>query len=142
MRMLVPQAPETLPWTVWAAAAALSVYGTGVLILATVQQTALGWENISPQQLSSPLSRFVGMNVVAWGLSQRSRWAWWAGLLLPGWFLAVGVAASAVYLSLPPDAPHPPVSPQLLIPFIVLLALPVIFLLMPASRRCFKPPAA
>jgi hypothetical protein len=132
-----------LPRTVWAAAAALSGYGVALLLVAVLQQNALGWEDVDAQQFQGPLSRFVVMNVIAWGLSQRARWAWWAGLVVPGFFLLATVAAFLVYLTGPPDAVRAsPPSFILSAFFLTLLILPVVLLLSRASREAFRRRAA
>jgi hypothetical protein len=135
-------ASQKLPWTVWVAAAAISLYCTVVLIITTVQLTAIGWDKVKPEQVGGSLGRFLVMNIVAWGLSRRAHWAWWCGILVPGFYVLAGVGAFIVYLTLPADASHPPQRPLLVFPILVLLAAPVAMLLMPSSRSAFRRPTA
>ena len=135
-------ASRGLPWTVSAAAIALAAYGVAVLLNAILHLQAPGGESVDAQRFQGPLVRFVTMNVVAWGLSQRARWAWWAGVLLPGFFLLATAGAFVVYLTLPPARQLPPPSFMVAVGFLVLLLVPVVLLLTPSSRNAFKRPAA
>jgi hypothetical protein len=121
------------------AAAGLATYGVSVMLSAVFQLNQLGWENVDAQQFRAPLTRFVGMNVIAWGLSRRARWAWWAALLFAGFILSTVVGAFVVYLIRFPDTPRmSPASFILVIGLFVLLLVPFILLLTPAGRRPFK----
>jgi hypothetical protein len=78
---------------------------------------------------------------VAWGLLRRERWAWWLGVILAGFWLAMGVLAVGVlergdFYWLPPSGFQLFLAVSLLSLFLALA-----LLLSPSARRVFRPPA-
>ena len=142
MTSIMPAA--RLPWTVRAAAVILALYGVAVLLNATVDQTALGWGNIEARGFPRAVIRFLGMSLTAWGLLKGARWAWWCGVLLPGFFLVAGLVGIGFVFRFRAEAPEvwSAVATPLLFASFTALATAVVFLLLPSSRAAFRRPAA
>jgi Na+/alanine symporter len=144
--MTDPAPVQPLPQTVKAAATILAAYGTVVLLYAVVLQTMIGWNQA--QAFPRAIIRFLGMALIAWGLLKRARWAWWFGVLLPGFFLVLGLVALVTFLTVAKDVEKGveiPVPPGFL-PIAVFsgaaMAAVVALLLTRSSRATFRRPAA
>ena len=121
------------PSTVRAAAVVFALYGTYVLVNATVWQMIGGWAE--PGQYLRGVVRFVGMALVAWGLWTGQRWAWWFAVLLGGFWILAGAGLLAVAFGFGAgELPMPlPAFIGAMAAF-VLLVLGVGLLLLPSSR--------
>lgn len=144
--MTAPASVQPLPLTVKAAASILAAYGTVVLLYAVVLQTMIGWNQA--QEFPRAIIRFGGMALIAWGLLKRARWAWWFGILLPGFFLVGGLIALATFLTVAKDGGEgvdisfPPGFLPLAVFSAGALATAVALLLTSSSRATFRRPAA
>jgi len=119
-------------------------YGLAVLINATIDQNALGWENIEARGFPRAVIRFLGMSLIAWALLKGARWAWWLGVLLPGFFLVGGVVGLGLIFRFRDEAPEvwSAVATPLLVLSFVALAAAIVLLLLPSSRAAFRRVAA
>jgi len=92
--MTRPNGTERLPTSVKLAAALFLLYGAAVLVNAVVMQRAGGWA--AALDFPRAVFRLIASGLVAWGLLHRERWAWWLGVLLAVFWLAMGALAMAV----------------------------------------------
>ena len=133
LSVLSASARSSLPPAVRAAAIVFAVYGTFVLVHATVWQVLGDWAEAG--QYPRALIRFAGMGLVAWGLRTAQRWAWWLGVLLGGWFLVAGLGLLLVAVRLGAGTlPLPLLALAGAAVAFVLLATGVGLLLLPSSR--------
>jgi hypothetical protein len=132
--------PAALPLSVKLAAALFVLYGLAVVLNATAMQGAAGWA--APRDFPRAVVRLVGTGLIAWGLVQRARWAWWLGLVLALFWLAAGALAVLVLdrgdvYWLPPSGFQ-----TFLVVSLISLGAAVAFLLSPSARAAFRRPAA
>ena len=137
--MTQPNGTERLPTSVKLAAALFLLYGAAVLLNALLLQRASGWAGA--MDFPRAVFRLLGTGLVAWGLLRRERWAWWLGVLLAGFWLAMGVLAVGVlergdFYWLPPSGFQLFLAVSLLSLFLA-----IALLLSPSARRVFRPPA-
>jgi hypothetical protein len=135
-------ASPAVPGTVRAAAAILAAYGVVVLINALIEQRAIGWSDIEPRGLPRAVVRFVGMVLIAWGLLRGARWAWWLGVLFPGFLVLVGGVSIVAYLAIFDPAARELISPNtrmLVVVAFVALGTAVALLLTRSARAAFRP---
>jgi hypothetical protein len=85
--------PATLRW----AAIALGAYGLVVVVNATVLQAMNDWAGLA--EYPRALIRAVGVAFVVWGLLRRSRLAWWLGVVLALFWLAMSVFGVVMFFS-------------------------------------------
>ena len=130
-----------LPRTVKIAAWTLAGHGAAILVYGVLLEKHL---TSGRPDLSGAVDRFLTMGAVAWGLLNRARWAWWAGVLVAGLLLVASLLALGGEAALgegarvtlaPGDAPF-------LILSCLAYAIAVTLLLAPSSRTAFRDPAA
>jgi hypothetical protein len=125
--------PEpTLPNSVRLAALLLVAYGVFVVVM----QSSAGWE--ASRDFPRALLRLAGCGVIASGLMQARRWAWWATVVLGAFWAVTGVAAVALVSAAGAWDRMGASMPVLLLGRVGLLAVAVALLLQPASREAFR----
>lgn len=125
--------PEhTLPKSVRLAALLLVAYGVGVVVM----QSSAGWE--ASRDFPRALLRLAGCGVIASGLMQARRWAWWATVVLGAFWAVMGVAAVAMLSAASAWDRMGTGTLVLLLGRAGLLAVAVALLLQPASREAFR----
>src|SRR3989442_1727426 len=131
------------PWTVRAAAISLIAYSLVLLLHAALQQNSIGEDHIEPEGVPRALIRVLATSLIAWGLWKRARWAWWTGVLLPGFLVVMGVFTLPQHLRFRATArvPMPRPLPLVIMTFVA-QTVSVVLLLTPTSRRAFRRPAA
>ena len=119
-----------------------SGHGLVILVKAIVDQNTLGWENMDPKGFPRAVVRFLGMTFITWGLLRRAHWAWWCGVLLPGFFSVAGIVALGTVWRIRDQAPEAwsVVSSPLIVGYTFGLAIAVALLLLPSSRTAFRKP--
>jgi hypothetical protein len=135
-----PRGTDSLPSSVKLAAALLVVYGAAVVLNATVIQEAGGWA--APRDFPRALIRLLGTGLIAWGLVQRARWAWWLGVILAAFWLVAGAAAVLVVERGDVYWLQPSGFQVFLMVSLLCLGLALALLLSPSARRVFRRPAA
>ena len=135
-----PRGTDSLPSSVKLAAALLVVYGAAVVLNATVIQEAGGWA--APRDFPRALIRLLGTGLIAWGLVQRARWAWWLGVVLAAFWLVAGAAAVLVVERGDVYWLQPSGFQVFLMVSLLCLGLVLALLLSPSARRVFRRPAA
>lgn len=129
-----------LPNSVKLAAALFVVYGVTVVLNVTAIQGAAGW--VGARDFPRALIRLFGTGLIAWGLLQRARWAWWLGLVLAAVWLVAGALAVLV-LERGDVYWLPPSGFQIfLVVSFLCLGLTIALLLSPSARAVFRRPAA
>lgn len=131
------------PWTVRAAAISLVTYSLVLLLHAALQENSIGEDRIEPEGVPRAVIRVLATSLIAWGLWQRARWAWWTGVLLPGLLVVMGVVTLSQHLrfrAMAPDVRMPRPLP-LVIMTVVAQTVSVVLLLTATSRRVFRRPA-
>lgn len=121
------------------AAILLVCYGIAVVGNALVWQAAGDWQDAS--DFPRALIRLAGTGLIAWGLMQRSRWAWWAGILFPGFWIASAVLALVAYMALvDADGPSqfPPAFAGFMVVSVAILTWAVGLLLTRQVRDAFR----
>jgi peptidoglycan/LPS O-acetylase OafA/YrhL len=135
-----PRSTDSLPSSVKLAAALLVVYGAAVVLNATVIQEAGGWA--APRDFPRALIRLLGTGLIAWGLVQRARWAWWVGVILAAFWLVAGAAAVLVVERGDVYWLQPSGFQVFLMVSLLCLGLALGLLLSPSARRVFRRPAS
>jgi hypothetical protein len=135
-----PRGTDSLPSSVKLAAVLLVVYGAAVVLNATVIQEAGGWA--APRDFPRALIRLLGTGLIAWGLVQRARWAWWLGVILAAFWLVAGAAAVLVVERGDVYWLQPSGFQVFLMVSLLCLGLALALLLSPSARRVFRRPAA
>jgi hypothetical protein len=134
--MVRPSTSEVLPSSVKLAAALFVVYGVAVVLNATAFQGGAGW--VGAGDFPRAVIRLFGTALIAWGLLQRARWAWWLGVVLAAVWLAAGAVAVLV---LERGDVHwlPPSGLQIfLVVSLLCLGLAVAMLVSPSARAAFR----
>lgn len=132
-------APEAVRW----AAVALATYAVVVLAYATISQMQSGWE--AAASYPRALIRAGGMALVAWGVLQRARWAWWLAVALSGfWVVGSVVGLGAMFHIGGSEAAEVLPGGFLMVMSVTaaLLVAAIILLCLPKSRAAFKAPKA
>jgi peptidoglycan/LPS O-acetylase OafA/YrhL len=135
-----PRGTDSLPSSVKLAAVLLVVYGAAVVLNATVIQEAGGWA--APRDFPRALIRLLGTGLIAWGLVQRARWAWWLGVILAALWLVAGAAAVLVVERGDVYWLQPSGFQVFLMVSLLCLGLALALLLSPSARRVFRRPPA
>jgi hypothetical protein len=135
-----PNSSETLPNNVKLAAALFVVYGVAVVLNATAIQGAAGW--VGAADFPRALIRLLGTGLIAWGLLQRARWAWWLGLVLAVVWLVAGALTVFVFERGDVHWLQPSSIQTFLVVSLLCLGLVVALLLSPSARAVFRRPAA
>lgn len=135
-----PSSSEALPASVKLAAALFVVYGVAVVLNATAVQGAAGW--VGAADFPRALIRLVGTGIIAWGLLQRARWAWWLGLVVAMVWLAAGALTVFVFERGDVHWLRPSSVQTFLAISLLSLGLVVALLLSPSARAVFRRPAA
>ena len=135
-----PSSSEALPTSVKLAAALFVVYGMAVVLNATAVQGAAGW--VGAADFPRALIRLVGTGIIAWGLLQRARWAWWLGLVVAAVWLAAGALTVFVFERGDVHWLRPSSVQTFLVISLLSLGLVVALLLSPSARAVFRRTAA
>ena len=135
-----PSSSTSLPNSVKLAAALFVVYGVAVVLNATAVQGAAGW--VGAADFPRAFIRLLGTGVIAWGLLQRARWAWWLGLVLAVVWLAAGALTVFVFERGDVHWLRPSGVQTFLVVSLLCLGLVVALLLSPSARAVFRRPAA
>jgi hypothetical protein len=138
--MVRPSSGEALPNNVKLAAALFVVYGVAVVLNATAVQGAAGW--VTAADFPRALIRLLGTGLIAWGLLQRARWAWWLGLVLAAVWLVAGALTILVFERGDVHWLRPSGFQTFLVVSLLCLGLAVALLLSPSVRAVFRRPAA
>ncbi len=131
-----------LPRTIKIAAWTLASYGTAVFLFAILLEIVPNWGR---PDLPGAVSRGFGMGLIAWGLLNRARWAWWAGVLFTGLLLAVSLLALGAVTVMRAEGEHVTLPVGLTLPLVLSgLACATVgaLLLAPSSRAAFRDPSA
>jgi hypothetical protein len=138
--MVRPSSSEALPNSVKLAAALFIVYGVAVVLNATAVQGPAGW--VAAADFPRALIRLLGTGLIAWGLLQRARWAWWLGLVLAAVWLVAGALTVFVLERGDVHWLRPSGFQTFLVVSLLCLGLVVALLLSPSARAVFRRPAA
>ena len=138
--MVRPSSSDALPNSVKLAAALFVVYGVAVVLNATAIQGATGW--VGAADFPRAVVRLLGTGLIAWGLLQRARWAWWLGLVLAAVWLVAGALTVFVFERGDVHWLRPSGLQTFLIVSLLCLGLAVALLLSPSARAVFRRPAA
>ena len=130
----------TLPTSVKLAAALFVVYGLAVVLNATTVQGATGW--VGAADYPRAFIRLLGTGIIAWGLLQRARWAWWVGLTLAVVWLVAGALTVFVFERGDVHWLRPSGVQTFLVVSLLCLSLVVALLVSPSARAVFRRPAA
>jgi hypothetical protein len=131
---------ETLPATVKFAAGLFVVYGVAVVLNATTVQGATGW--VGAADYPRAFIRLLGTGIIAWGLLQRARWAWWLGVVVAVVWLVAGALTVFVFERGDVHWLRPSGVQTFLVVSLLCLGLVVALLLSPSARAVFRRPAA
>jgi hypothetical protein len=107
-----------------------------VVVNAVVMQSSAGWEE--SRDFPRALLRLAGCGLIAFGLMQARRWAWWIAVVLGAFWAVMGVAAVAMVSAAGAWDRMGASTPVLLLGMAGLLAVAVALLLQPASREAFR----
>jgi peptidoglycan/LPS O-acetylase OafA/YrhL len=136
--MTQPNGTERLPTSVKLAAALFLLYGAAVLLNAILMQRAGGWA--AALDFPRAVFRLIATGLVAWGLLHRERWAWWLGVILAAFWLAMGALAVGVLERGDLYWLRPSGFQIFLVVSLLALFLALALLLSPPVRRVFRPP--
>lgn len=129
----------SLPTSVKLAAALFVVYGVAVVLNASAVQGAAGW--VGAADYPRAFIRLLGTGIIAWGLLQRARWAWWLGLVLAVVWLVAGALTVVVFERGDVHWLRPSGVQTFLVVSLLCLGLVVALLLSPSARAVFRRPA-
>ena len=138
--MVPPGSSEVLPSSVRLAATLFVVYGVAVVLNATAVQGAAGW--VAAADFPRAVIRLLGTGLIAWGLLQRARWAWWLGLVLAAVWLVAGALTVLVLEHGDVHWLRPSGFQVFLVVSLLCLGLAVALLLSPSARAVLRRPAA
>ena len=138
--MVSPSSNLALPNSVKLAAALFVVYGVAVVLNATAVQGAAGW--VAAADFPRALVRLLGTGLIAWGLLQRARWAWWLGLVLAAVWLVAGALTVLVLERGDVHWLRPSGVQTFLVVSLLCLGVAVALLLSPSARAAFRRPPA
>lgn len=127
-----------LPRRIKIAAWTLASYGTVLVLYAVVFQKVPSWGR---PDLSGAVGRGLGMGLLTWGLLNRARWAWWAGVLFTGWNLVVCLLALGAVLAMGAEGERVTLPPGFALSLVLcslVFATVVALLLAPSSRAAFR----
>lgn len=129
--------PAGVPRSVRIAALLFALYGVLVVVNAFVLQNTAGWAET--RDFPRALLRLAGCGLIAYGLMQGRRWAWWAALILGGLWAVTGAVAMLMLASSGSlDQMPAPSTPAFIVLFTLMLGTAVALLLQPASRDAFR----
>lgn len=132
----MPHPQPTLPKSVRLAALLLVAYAVLVVLNAVVTQSGAGWEE--SRDFPRALLRLAGCGLIAFGLLQARRWAWWLAVVLGAFWAVMALAGVAMVSAADAWDRMGATTPVLMLALAGLLAAAVALLLQPASREAFR----